>query len=54
MPDFVDWWAHRIASSQHYSDGLADVRDGWNMAELFEAHAVLDVIDEAQTPDPTE
>ena len=48
----VDWWAHRIASSQYYSDGLADVLDRWTMPMVFEAHALLDVIDAAREKPP--
>lgn len=44
----MDWWAHRIAASSYYSDGLADVVERWTMPQVFDAHAVLDVYDDAE------
>lgn len=46
----MDWWAHRIASSTAYSDGLSDVLERWTLPMVFEAHGVLDVIDAANAP----
>ena len=44
----MDWWAHRIAASTYYGDGLADVVERWTLPQVLEAHAVLDVYDELE------
>lgn len=43
----VDWWVWRIAVSERIKDSLTEIRR-WSFVDLFEAHVVLDVLEEIQ------
>ena len=46
LPDGIDWWVHRIASSRHYpGDGMAAIVDRWTLPDVAHAHGVIDALD---------
>ena len=49
----VDWWTWRVVLSDSIPDGLADVRQRWTFADLYEAQVMLDFVDETR-PEPEE
>ena len=42
----VDWFVWRVVLSSDVPDGLADIRQRWSFADVFEAHLALDAIEE--------
>lgn len=47
----VDWWLWRLVLAPEIPDGLADIRQRWSFADVFDAHVVLDTL-EAIKPEP--
>lgn len=47
----VDWWTWRVVLSRDIPDGLAQVRSTWSFIDLYEAHVVLDTLEELR-PEP--
>lgn len=45
--DGVDWFVWRIVADPRIPDGLSQVST-WSCADLYEAHAVLDALDDMQ------
>jgi len=43
----LNWELHRIASSEKYSSGLQEIRWQWTLDDVWDAHTVLDLIEEA-------
>jgi hypothetical protein len=48
MPASVNWWVHRIATSERYRVSPHEIRTMWKMREVLEAHEVLDAFDAAR------
>lgn len=42
VPGGVDWWAHRILSSERYTVSLRELLEDWTLADVLDAHLVLD------------
>jgi hypothetical protein len=38
---------HRVATSGHYRDGLADIEERWTLEMLVDAYDVCDAYDDA-------
>jgi len=45
IPAGVDWFVHRVASSDRYSSGLAEILYGWTLEQVLDANMVLDTLD---------
>lgn len=43
----VDWFFHRVASSDRYSASLREIQDEWTLDDVLDAHLVLDAFEEA-------
>ena len=42
----MNWWIQRIAVSDSYSADPHTIRCGWSFADVFEAHATLDAVED--------
>ena len=51
LPEDVDWWIHRIASSTKYSSGLIEIQTQWSLLDVLDAHQVLDVYAVLEAPE---
>jgi len=46
FPPGVDWFVLRPVVSGKFHASRDDVTDRWDLAQLYEAHAVLDALEE--------
>ncbi len=49
IPGHVPWDLHRIAVSGRYHDPLHTIETAWSLADVWDAHAVLDALDDASS-----
>lgn len=48
VPGHLFWPAHRVATSGHYHDTLEAILTRWSLADLVDAVAVCDALDDAR------
>lgn len=48
IPARVPWALHRIATSRRYTDSLHTIATEWSLVDLYDAHAVLDALEDAE------
>lgn len=48
LPEEIDWWIHRVATSDVYSDPLHVIQWQWTIDDLLDAHIVLDAYHRAR------
>lgn len=48
VPGHLLWPAHRVATSGHYHDTLEAILTRWSLADLVDAVAVCDALDDAR------
>lgn len=48
VPGHLCWPVHRIATAGVYTDPLATILDRWTLADVVDANAVIDALDEAR------
>jgi hypothetical protein len=44
----VNWRIWRVATDPRIKDSLTEILENWNVVRLFEAHDVLNALDEAE------
>lgn len=48
LPSRIPWPLHRVATSGYYSDSLSTISDAWSLADVVDACAVCDALDDAR------
>lgn len=48
LPAEIEWALHRVATSGRYHDSLDTIATRWSLADLFDAHDVLDALEDAE------
>lgn len=48
-PPYAPWQVHRVATSGRYNDSLHTILTEWGLADLHDANAMLDALDEARS-----
>ena len=50
IPGHVPWVVHRIAVSGHYRDTFTGIVSTWSLADVMDANAICDALDDARAP----
>lgn len=45
VPDRVDWWIHRVATSGKYASSLIEIQTQWSLDDLLDSIMILDMYD---------
>lgn len=48
IPGRVPWLIHRVAVSGYYHDSLDTIATRWSLADIVDAHDVIDALDAAR------
>lgn len=48
VPSRIPWPLHRVATSGHYRDSLADISERWSLADVVDAWELCDILDDAR------
>lgn len=48
VPKEVDWFVHRISTSEHYRRPPWEIRQKWTWRDALEAHWVIDAFEDAE------
>ena len=48
LPPEVSWPVHRVATSRRYADSLHVILTEWSLADVWDANAVLDALEDAE------
>jgi hypothetical protein len=48
IPEEIDWWVHRVATSGRYHSSLKEIQNEWTLHDLLDAIIVLDIYDKLE------